>query len=268
MKPGQKTATLYLVYLLLGALVGVVFLHPLTMTIMWLEFVAGGTEGPGFLEFMRSRFWLGFLPKQLHMGIVFAILGGVIGLGFGFTTRAYMKQVKSLRFFMEEHKRTVPEIIRGGETDRVEFKSSVRWDIQESRINRGLEKVIAKTIAGFFNSKGGELIIGVADDGEILGLRNDYQTLKHPNPDGFERTVNDVIKKALGGDLCPLLHFAFVDINGEDVCMITAETAPRPVYLNDGNNDIFYVRVGNSTRQMDVKEALDYANSRWQKGLL
>ena len=235
------------------------------MTIMWLEFAGSDWQGPDYFEFMRTRFWLGFLPKHLHMAAIFTVLGGVIGLGFGFYTRAYMRRLKSLRFFQEAHKRNLPEIIRGGENDKVEFKSSARWDIQENHYNRDLEKVIAKAVAGFFNATGGMLIIGVADNGEILGLENDFNTLTQSNADGFERTLNDIIKKTLGGDLCPLLHFSFTKIEGKEICMITAEPAPRPVYITDGSDTIFYVRVGNSTRPLDVKEIVNYAQARWQK---
>jgi predicted HTH transcriptional regulator len=57
----------------------------------------------------------------------------------------------------------------------LEFKSSLRWGVPEGGVNKTLEKVIVKTIAGFLNSKdGGTLLIGVADNGTILGLEGDY----------------------------------------------------------------------------------------------
>lgn len=263
-----RNLSTHFAYLALGAAIGIFGLYPLTMMIVWMEFASGNPDAPTFIEFINSRFILGFLPRLLHLELVamFAFLGGAIGLGFGFFTRAFIRQVKDLRFYQEERKNLIPDLIKGGESARVEFKSSVRWDIQEKCINRGLEKVIAKTIAGFFNSQGGDLIIGVGDDGNILGLGYDYQTLKHKNADGFERTVNDIIKKMLGGDLCPLTHFTFAEIEGQDVCLATIEKAPRPVYFEDGRNSVFFVRVGNSTRQLDVREALDYAQARWRKG--
>jgi len=36
------------------------------------------------------------------------------------------------------------------------------------------------------NGEGGSLIIGVADDGEILGLKADYNILRKKDRDGFE----------------------------------------------------------------------------------
>ncbi len=45
--------------------------------------------------------------------------------------------------------------------------------------------MILKSIAGFLNGKGGTLLIGVNDFGEILGLANDYWSLKKENKRWF-----------------------------------------------------------------------------------
>jgi hypothetical protein len=251
------------VYLLVGALAGVVVIHPLALAIMWLEFAARSDAAP-FVEFMQSRLLLVFVPKHLHMGLAFATLGGCLGIGFGLFTRSYMRKLKALRFFEEEIGRTIPEIIKAGESDRVEFKSSIRWDLQKNSVNKALEAVIAKTIAAFCNTRGGYLVIGVADDGSIVGLEHDYRTLKNPNRDGFERAVADIVKKNLGGDIIPLVHFSFLEIDSKNVCMLSVEPSSRAVYFDEGNASLFYVRTGNSTRPLDVREALNFAKARWQ----
>jgi Predicted transcriptional regulator containing an HTH domain and an uncharacterized domain shared with the mammalian protein Schlafen len=71
------------------------------------------------------------------------------------------------------------QLIENGENEQIEFKSSIRYDYFRKTTNRELELVIAKTIVGFMNAKGGKLILGVDDDGNILGLEKDFKTLKH-----------------------------------------------------------------------------------------
>ncbi|WP_163769896.1 AlbA family DNA-binding domain-containing protein, partial [Proteus mirabilis] len=83
-----------------------------------------------------------------------------------------------------------------------EFKSSLRYDYAKKNTNKELEIVIAKTIAGLMNANGGKLIIGISDKGEILGLENDYFTLKHKNRDGFERRVYEIVNQYLGVEFC------------------------------------------------------------------
>ncbi len=74
-----------------------------------------------------------------------------------------------------------------GENDRIEFKSSLRWDVKEQRVNKQLEKVVVKTLAGFLNAEGGTLLIGVDDAGAVIGLAGDYEALRKRDRDGFEQ---------------------------------------------------------------------------------
>ena len=60
----------------------------------------------------------------------------------------------------------------------------------KAEYDKSREDDIIKCIAAFGNSEtGGDLFIGVSDDGEVLGLDDDYQNLRKNGPvdkDGFE----------------------------------------------------------------------------------
>jgi len=259
----QTRLSLMTVYLLVGAVVGVFVIYPLTLLVVWYELSRFSATAPALIEFMNGRLWLMLFPRHLDVGMGYAMVGSIVGLAFGVFTRNYMTTAKAYQSLREEQTALIPDIVARGESSRVEFKSSVRWDMQENRINRGLEKVIAKTIAGFFNADGGYLVIGVDDDGQALGLDKDLSTLRKPDLDSFERTLNDIVTKMLGGDLCPYIHTVFGNMDGKDVAMVIIRPAPRATYMTDNNAAVFYVRSGNSTRQLDVKEALTYASKRW-----
>ena len=63
-----------------------------------------------------------------------------------------------------------------------------------------MQEVIAKAIAGMLNSEGGHLIIGVADDGTILGIEEDLKTLRKPDADRFQLVLMDInLGKGLSG---------------------------------------------------------------------
>lgn len=55
----------------------------------------------------------------------------------------------------------VAAVVRAGESDRVEFKETARWNVREEKKDARMEQVVAKTIAAFLNSAGGTLVIGV-----------------------------------------------------------------------------------------------------------
>src|SRR6185369_351200 len=64
----------------------------------------------------------------------------------------------------------ITQIIAEGENDRTEFKSTLRWNLKENKIDHGVEIAWLKTIAAFLNTDGGRLVIGVDDRGVPLGI--------------------------------------------------------------------------------------------------
>jgi hypothetical protein len=157
----------------------------------------------------------------------------------------------------------IPELIKRGESVQLEFKRSLRWDYQQTIKNKAVERVIAKTVAGFANAKGGTLLIGIDDDGNVLGLEPDYQSLGKPNRDGFELQVTQVLSSALGESVLAFVTVTFHEIDGKDVCQIVAEPSDHPVYLTDGGQQALYVRMGNLTKALPVDEAVKYVGGHW-----
>ena len=77
----------------------------------------------------------------------------------------------------------VRRMMASGENTTVEFKSSLRWDRRQEHVNKGLERAVIKTLAGFLNAeKGGTLLVGVDDAGGAVGIAVDYNTLKKSRP--------------------------------------------------------------------------------------
>jgi predicted HTH transcriptional regulator len=159
------------------------------------------------------------------------------------------------------------ELIASGESHFVEFKSSLRYDYQQNITNKALEEVIAKTIAGFMNAEGGHLLIGVDDSGEIIGLENDFITLRQKNQDGFEVRIFDLVTTRLGAEFCHLCSASFHMLKGKIICVVQTESSAEAVYLNEGNNTTFYVRAGNATRQLSVRETVNYLKMKQTKKL-
>ena len=60
-----------------------------------------------------------------------------------------------------------------------------------------IEHSITKNVNAFLNSGGGTLLVGVDDDGIVLGLENDYKTFKN-GKDGFLLHFDDIINNTLG----------------------------------------------------------------------
>ena len=157
----------------------------------------------------------------------------------------------------------IAALLAAGESATVEFKSSARWDLREQKKNPVLEQVILKTIAALLNTDGGTLLLGVADDGTVLGLEPDYQTLQKKNADGYELFLTDLLLNHYGKDCSPCLRVTFHESDGKQICRLVASAAPRPVWVKEGAEEHLYIRTGNSSRRLTTKEALDYCKQRW-----
>ena len=158
----------------------------------------------------------------------------------------------------------VRRLMATGENDRVEFKSSLRWDRRESRVNKDLEKVVVKTLAGFLNTDdGGTLLIGVDDAGAAIGLAADYGTLHRKDRDGLEQHLQQVVARDLGESVSPYLTVTFHEIDGQDVCHVTVDPSDHPVYVDEQHRAAFFLRAGNGTRSLPVDEAVKYVQHRW-----
>lgn len=154
-------------------------------------------------------------------------------------------------------------LIDAGESASLEYKMSLRWDYREDHVNKKLEKVIMKTISGFLNNEGGILLIGVSDDGSVCGLDKDYQTLHRQNRDGFEQKIIEIISSMLGAEFIQYIHIDFEQIDLKDICKIEVESCPRPVYLQLRESKEFYIRVGNTTRPLDIEATQNYIGMHW-----
>ena len=160
----------------------------------------------------------------------------------------------------------VPDIralLAQDEHDRLEFKSSLRFDYQAGNVSREIEKAAMKTIAAFLNSRGGYLVVGVSDARAPLGLKSDYQTLQRKDSDGFENHLTQSFNHMIGPEFRNLIKLWFHDVEGKDVCVIETLPSPRPVYLKIDNNEYFYMRTGNISTSLKLSEIESYSHSRW-----
>jgi len=239
---------------ILGAIIFYLIFHPFTMVIYWYEFNKEPLTLSSFLNVLSHRTEHSFSYRMLTMSLVFIIIGGITGLIFGLYRQNSIKLNKHIQMLNKD----LLKLIKQGENQFLELKSSVRYDYRLKTTNQDLEIVIAKTLVGFMNAKGGKLIIGVNDKGEILGLEKDFQTLKQQNSDGFEQKIYEIISKFIGKEFCLYCSIYFHHLEGKRVCIVDVEELNEPVYLSKGKEIVFYLRTGNATRPLSVKEAIHY----------
>ena len=261
----MKKSKFYGLVITIGAFTGLFLLYPIHKTLYYFEDMRFMHGSDGLLPFLKDEMDFMLRGEKLFTPIFYIFLSSFLA----FISAKLYKTVSENKLFIqqvsEELGKNIQHLIAEGEGPLLEFKSTLRWDMQHSKVNKTLETVILKTLSGFMNSGGGTLLIGVSDELEVLGLEADYNTLKKKNRDGFELTLMTLVSNNLGTDLCRQVHILFHEIEGKDVCRVIISGAPRPVYLKHENKLKLFVRAGGSTRDLNLQEAVEYISDHWKK---
>ena len=163
---------------------------------------------------------------------------------------------------------SVNDLVTVGESQTVEFKSTARWNLHVGRPDKKIEHVISKTVCGFLNAEGGELLIGVDDNGRPVGLANDMQTLgSKADRDGYELFLRQHLDNSLSVSTAGIVRIHFEQLAGQDVCVASVAASGKPVFAKapDGGQEPneFWVRMGNSTKQLHGDDMVQYQTNHW-----
>lgn len=153
-------------------------------------------------------------------------------------------------------------LIRGGENEGVEFKTSLSCDRATGRRNKALEHTVAKTLASFMNTRGGVLFLGVDDAGDIVGLDGDISLSKRQNEDGLRLRFDDLVRTYLGSNRLPQVTVHPLDGDGKRYWAVEVRPADDPVYVMNNGDEEFWIRGTSSSRKLSVRETVEYLKGR------
>ena len=154
---------------------------------------------------------------------------------------------------------SVAALIAGGESGAVEYKSTLRRNLHTGQPDEKMHLAALKTIAGFLNAKGGALLIGVADDGEVLGVEAD----DFPSEDKLQLHLINLIADRIGQIYLPYVHPHFEDQDSKRVLVVRCEAGPKAAFVKDGPQQRFFVRGGNATAELTGASVIDYCKQRY-----
>jgi len=159
---------------------------------------------------------------------------------------------------------TIKELIDKGENNRVEFKVAAYWNAKLNRKDETMRDNVILEVAAFLNSReGGVVLVGVEDDGTVVGLSDDFRVAnsQKQNRDGYQLFLLDVLKNNLESNCSLLYNVSFGTIQGKSVCRIDITPSTEAVYVKNGD---FYIREGNRKRKLTPQETVAYTRQRWE----
>jgi predicted HTH transcriptional regulator len=151
-------------------------------------------------------------------------------------------------------------MINNGEGLYSEFKSTLRVNLHTMQRDAKMEHAVLKTINGFLNSRdGGNLVIGISDDGSPIGLDAD----EFLNEDKMDLHLGNLIKDRLGADTMLHIKPRFEDYKDKRVYIVECLPSQKPIYMKNGNEEEFYIRAGGSSSKLSTSQIVDYIKQRY-----
>jgi len=150
-------------------------------------------------------------------------------------------------------------LIPNNESKMLEFKETFSLDVKKGNKEKYIEKAALKTIGAFLNSEGGDLLIGVNDEGDIIGVDDEVNQF-HKNIDKYLLHFKNQLKSKIGEGFYPLIDYKVVEVDGKNVMRVSCGIANTPCFLDDTE---FYVRSGPSTDLLSGKKQHEYIQERF-----
>nr|WP_256577715.1 MULTISPECIES: ATP-binding protein [unclassified Pseudomonas] len=147
-----------------------------------------------------------------------------------------------------------------GETDVTELKSSFSLDIKKQEKADYIEDASLKTVVAFLNTDGGSLLIGVSDDGELLGLNDEINRFHKGSKDKFLLYFKNKLKSRVGEQYYPFISTKLVILDGKNVLWIDCKSSVNPCYLYGQD---FYVRTNPATDKLEGPKLVEYVKNHF-----
>lgn len=174
---------------------------------------------------------------------------------------SYGKQLRR-----EPARQSTESLLESGEDFRVEYKGSFEADLMERNIPAHvMHWNCVKAVLGFLNREGGTLLVGVADNGEVLGLDSDLSIYQN-SLDKLQRKVNGVFSNTLGDAIASSLAIQYENLHDRTVCRIDVPKSQNLVFLqkdfSQGKSSELYVRRSGETKGLSGVEIVTYLANR------
>jgi len=206
--------------------------------------------------------------RNLAFVLVGALISIIIGFAYmenygGWVRNIFGKLISMNPKLLKRHEEEeISELIKKGENDKLEFKSSLRVNLYTKEIDKKIEYSVLKTISAFLNSKGGILLIGVSNKGEVLGIEKD----KFEDEDKFSLHLINIIKEKIGKKNFGLINLKFLHHKEKTIMKVSCKKSKKEVFLKPSpKEEEFYIRVGPSSTKIFGSELIDYIEKNFRR---
>ena len=179
--------------------------------------------------------------------------------------RGFGDALKNFLFdqYLRGHRNAAELITQGESNARIQIDAAVEFK-EDRKDDKAVTHAVLKTIAAFLNTDGGDLLIGVSDNGTVVGIERDQLE----NDDKFMLHLAQVVRNGLGDRASTCIDPKTQAVQDKTVCVVSCQRSPEPVFLKwkgiekSAEGD-FFVRSGPSTVPLPPESAKEFVRTRF-----
>lgn len=216
---------------------------------VWVGVMVPESDIVGSVSQRRTGLWA--------TGTVVVMLAGALAF---FMIRRYARSfdLPEDRYDSRQPEESIRKLVARGEGRTIEFKSTMRMNLHTQKAGKEIEIAWLKAVVAFLNTDGGTLLLGVSDDGAIMGLDADG----FANDDKCRLHFKNLINQHIGAEFSKYLHFNLVPVDGKKIGVVLCRRSAEPVYLKTAKSEEFYIRSGPSSDALPVSKIMSYIQNR------
>ena len=159
----------------------------------------------------------------------------------------------------------ISNLVAQGESKTVEWKSTLRYCVKTQQNKADyVEHGVVKTIAAFLNTHpGGTLLIGVGEDEDQKGFVRGSEEDDFASDDEAERHIINIVNRDIGDLWSVNVDPKAIRIDGHRVIQVKVDRASSPAWCKKGDELVFYVRQGPTTKPLSEENAETYIKEKW-----
>lgn len=151
------------------------------------------------------------------------------------------------------------DLITSRESKTLEFKQTLSVDVRTNEKQKYIETASLKTIAGFLNSDGGTLLIGISDNQEPIGLEDEINRFHKGSTDKLLLHFTNLLRTHIGEEFYPLLDYRIVHLGEKPILRVDCIQSDQPCFIGED----LYVRTNPATGKLTGRTMLRYINTRF-----
>ena len=166
------------------------------------------------------------------------------------------------------------------ESTQVEYKATAWRPVGPQHIDlpqeaqKKLEKTVVnnavvKAVAGLLNTVGGELVLGMSDDGAVTGIERDLEWLD-VNVDHYQLRLVQLLREKIDEMVTNYISIEFRAHDQGTTCHIRVRPSPQPRHAEDlstpDRKRVFYQRAENGTYPVSTTDLPDWLADRFGLG--